>query len=112
MMRIGRQNKSSRVEIQVEIMGIQAGTGGIYLRIRHPETVHRLGCERKGGIGHNRGGKRIDHQAERRIFPKLRLLLEVICSRLQIRYGRRRRRMYRRQWLTFNKNQIQVNRNG
>jgi hypothetical protein len=59
-------------------MGIQAGTGGIYLRIRHPETVHQLGCERKVGIGHNLGGRRIDHLVEKWIFPKLRLLSGAI----------------------------------
>jgi hypothetical protein len=78
MMHIDRQNRSNRVEIQVEIMGIQAGTGGVYLRIRHPGTVHQLGCERNVGIGHNLGGKRIDHLVQKWIFPKLRLRLGAI----------------------------------
>jgi len=79
MMPTDKQNRSSRVEIQVEIMETQAGTGGIYLRIHHPETVHQLGCERKVGIDHNLSGKRIDHLMEKWIFPKLRLLLGAIC---------------------------------
>jgi hypothetical protein len=75
MMRIDRLSRSNRAKIRAEIMvRRQMRSGEIFLEMERGGKILRLGCETKVEIGHNPDERTIVHQAEKRIFRKLRRL--------------------------------------
>ena len=83
-----------------------------YLEIDLGEIIIQRGCVKRGAIVHTREERIIHHQIAKWTFLKPPLLLAAIYLRLQILYGRHRRKRYRKQLPTFSKMEILANQNG